>query len=201
MTAIASAGRVGRTGGFTLVEVMAAILVFGVGLLGIVALHIVARKGNTSAQNLTAATSIAEHWMERLDTESTMWNSGPGDLTSTAAPMMSALGAGVSTVGSSTGWVAPPENPLLNREMRQADVDSSSGALLSPGDYCTQYRLTTLVADQLLRAEVRITWWKEGVQRPSNWASCPAPSGAGGNPDITKLHMVTLSSTIWRNGL
>ncbi len=190
-----------RPTGFTLVEVMAAILIFGVGLLGIMALHIVARKGNTDAQNLTAATTIAEHWMERLDTESVMWNGDPADLTATATPMMNALGAGSSTVGASTGWVSPPENPLLNREMHQSQTDSTSGELLSPGDYCTQYRLTTLVGDQLLRSEVRVMWWRDGVQRPANWASCPPPPGAGGNPDISKLHMVTLSSTVWRNSL
>jgi type IV pilus modification protein PilV len=57
-----------RQDGFTLIEVMVALLIFGIGLLGIMALHVVARKGNNDAQNVSAATEICEHWMERLRT-------------------------------------------------------------------------------------------------------------------------------------
>jgi hypothetical protein len=179
---------------------MTALLLFGIGLLGIMALHVLARKGNNDAQAVTAASSIGEFWMERLRTESTMWNVGPSDLTATAAPMLSNIGGGVSTAGATTGWIAPPGNPLLSRDTQEREI-VTGGTPTPSGEYCTQYRLTTLIPDQVLRAEVRIMWWKEGVARPSNWNTCPAPTGPGGNPDITQLHVIALSSTLWRNPL
>lgn len=191
------------TSGFTLVEVMAALLIFGVGLLGIMALHVVARKGNADSQNVTAATAISEHWMERLRTESKMWFQGPSDITSDATPLLSQAGIDVTTPGAVTSWTSPPFNPLLDREMNEAELNPSDGSLLTAGDFCTQYRLATLVPNRVLRAEVRVMWWREGVSRPADWATCPPPptSSDGKQPDPTKMHLVTMSSTIWRNSL
>ena len=186
--------------GFTMAEVMMALLILGIGLLGIMALHIVVRKGNTEAQNVTSATVIAEHWMERLRTESTMWNTGPSDLRPDSTPMLYALGGGTTTSGATTGWISHPNNPLLTRTMEESST--GGGASAQPlGEFCTQYRVTTLVPDQVLRAEVRVMWWRDGVARPSNWRECPAPTGPGGDPDIKTMHMVALSSTLWRNPL
>jgi prepilin-type N-terminal cleavage/methylation domain-containing protein len=190
-----------RERGFTLIEVMAALLIFGIGLLGIMALHIVARKGNNDAQDVTAATVVAEHWMERLRTESTMWNYGSADLTVTRTPMLSPLGAGADTTGATTGWIPPPQNPLLTRTSEESVRTETDGTEIPMGEYCTEYRVTTLIPNQVLRAEVRVMWWKEDVARPVNWNTCPPPPGSGGNPDITLQHVVTLSSTLWRNPL
>lgn len=187
--------------GFTLIEIMAALLIFGIGLLGIMALHIVARKGNNDSQDVTAATSVAEFWMERMRSESTMWNYNSSDLTVTRTPMLSPLGAGADVAGATTGWIAPPGNPLLTRTTQESVLVESDGTEIPMGEYCSQYRVTTLIPDQVLRAEVRIMWWKEGVPRPTNWSTCPAPPGVGGNPDITQQHVIVLSSTLWRNPL
>jgi prepilin-type N-terminal cleavage/methylation domain-containing protein len=187
-----------RQDGFTLVEVMVALLIFGIGLLGIMALHVVARKGNNDAQNVSAATEICEHWMERLRTESTMWQTGASDLSSSETPMLEPQAPGIMTQGANTGWLPPPDNPLLNKTLEERTT-VSGGSAIPIGEYCTQYRITTLIPGEVLRAEVRVTWWKEGAKRPANWNTCPAHTGAGGHPDITKSHLVTLSSTLWRN--
>ncbi len=187
-----------RQRGFTLIEVMVALLIFGIGLLGIMALHVVARKGNNDAQNVSAATVISEHWMERLRTESTMWQTGATDLAASETPMLAPMAPGIMTPGATTGWIAPPDNPLLNKTLEERTT-ISGGSAIPIGEYCTQYRVTTLIPGEVLRAEVRVTWWKEDVPRPVNWNTCPGHTGAGGNPDITKSHVVSLSSTLWRN--
>jgi Tfp pilus assembly protein PilV len=187
-----------------MVEIMASLLIFGVGLLGIMALHVVARKGNADSQNVTAATAIAEHWMERLQTESVMWYAGQSDITTSSTPMLANSGISVGTPNAVTNWVSPPDNPLLNRELNEASTDATSGALVTPGEYCTQYRIATLVPDRVLRVEVRVMWWKEGVSRPANWASCPMPpvnASTGQRPDPTQMHLISMSSTLWRNSL
>ncbi len=183
---------------FTLIEVMVALLIFGIGLLGIMALHVVARKGNNEAQNVSAATVIGEHWMERLRTETTMWQTGASDLAASETPMLAPVAPGIMTPGATTGWIAPPDNPLLNKTLEERTT-VSGGSAIPIGEYCTQYRVTTLIPGEVLRAEVRVTWWKENAPRPVNWNTCPTHSGAGGNPDITKSHVIALSSTLWRN--
>jgi len=188
-------------GGFTLMEVMVSLIVFLIGVLGIMALLIAARKGNNDSHSLTAATTIGEDWMETLRAESLMWNQGPADLTPTATPMLQALGGGVGTAGATTGWLPIPGNPLLARTGEERMITGSDGSLRPAGDYCVEYRLTTLIPDQVLRAEVRVMWWKESVTRPSGWETCPAPTGSGGNPDSTLQHLVSFSSTLWRNPL
>lgn len=203
MTGIRTRKKAGD-GGFTMVEVMAALLIFGVGLLGIMALHIVARKGNSDSQNVTVATAIAEHWMERLRTESTMWYQGQSDLTPTAAPMLNKSGIDVNTPGSVTAWTSPPSNPRLDRTLSEAQANPSDGTPLTPGEFCTQYRISTLAPNQVLRAEVRVMWWREGASRPANWATCPPPpinGTTGQQPDPTKMHLITMSTTLWRNTL
>jgi len=52
--------------GFTLVEVMIAILIFGVGLLAVASLQGVARKASYEAVQRTTATHLAESLLERM---------------------------------------------------------------------------------------------------------------------------------------
>jgi prepilin-type N-terminal cleavage/methylation domain-containing protein len=179
--------------GFTLIEVMAALLIFGIGLLGIMAMEIVSTKGNRDAHDLTVGTTIAEWWMERLRTESLMWTTSYTDLTAADAPMMFTLGSGIDTQGSTTGWVAPPNNPRYDKWLRTAV------AAADPGEFCTQVRLTTLVPNEIVRAEVRVMWYKNPHDRAAGWNVCPTGMlGGGGNPEITVVSSVTLSSALWR---
>jgi hypothetical protein len=173
---------------------MAALLIFGIGLLGIMAMEVVATRGNKDSHDLTVATTMAEWWMERLRMESLMWTEVPSNLTAAATPMIFPLGAagGTGNVGSTTGWISPPSNPRYDKWMR-------TRAATEPGEFCTQYRVTTLVQDELLRAEVRVMWWKNPSNRGAGWTACPTGMLNGpGNPDMTKVQNVTLSTVLWR---
>lgn len=187
--------------GFTLVEVLAALLLFGIGLLGMMAVEIVATKGNMEAQNVTTATTIAEWWMERLRIEALMWNTGPADINYTDTPLLYAGGSfRVDNPRDTTGWISvmaavPGNNPRYDKWMR---VAASSA---DPGEFCTQYRLTVLNPNELLRVEIRVMWWKMKTNRPAGWSSCPTGMLTGtGDPDITKVRSVILTSTLWRHG-
>jgi type IV pilus assembly protein PilV len=52
--------------GFSLVEVLMAMVIFAIGILGVAALQVSAVKGNTSAGNVTANTFIGEDRVENL---------------------------------------------------------------------------------------------------------------------------------------
>ena len=55
-----------RNGGFTLLEVMIALVVLSVGLLGLAALQLVAVKGNAFSSEMTYATMLAQQHAEIL---------------------------------------------------------------------------------------------------------------------------------------
>lgn len=52
--------------GFSLIEVLMAMTIFAIGILGVAALQMMSVKGNTSAGNLTANTFVGEDRVERL---------------------------------------------------------------------------------------------------------------------------------------
>ncbi|MFH1437402.1 MAG: hypothetical protein ABIJ56_16980 [Pseudomonadota bacterium] len=186
--------------GYTLVEVMAALLLFGVGLLGIMAMEVVATKGNRDSHDLTVATTMGEWWLERLHMESLMWNVSQNDFDANLTPMLLPHQVNMDTLGGTTDWVAPPgtrdgstpANPRYDKWMRSAATPGTAG------EFCAQYRLTTITVNELVRAEVRVMWWKN-PERPAGWAVCPTGMLNGADPDTSKVRSVTVTGMLWRH--
>ena len=186
--------------GYTLVEVMAALMLFGIGLLGIMAMEVVATKGNMDSHDLTVATTMGEWWLERLRMESLMWNNSANDLNVQDTPMLLPHQVDIPTPSGTTDWIKPPGttdgstplNPRYDKWMRAADN-------LTAGEFCMQYKLTTITANELVRAEVRVMWWKN-PSRPAGWTVCPTGMlGGSGNPDTLLVRSVTVSTMLWRH--
>jgi type IV pilus assembly protein PilV len=61
--------RARRSAGFTLIEVIVAIVLLGVGLMGLAALSTTVTRANVQSSSLTTATALAQERAERLRTE------------------------------------------------------------------------------------------------------------------------------------
>ena len=90
-----------RPRGFTLLEVLIAVLVFSIGLLGLAGLMVMSVKTNHSAYLRTQATFLAQSMADRMRANSmAIWT---GDYDSAAYPLT--LGTDACPIGTACGYV------------------------------------------------------------------------------------------------
>lgn len=192
--------------GFTVVELLMAIVVLSTVTFGIMAFERGIVRSNEQSRNLTAGMAVADYWMEHARTEALLWRTNAAtDLADAArTPMLNAVTDALLAVpGASTGWLdVPPAgaSPRFNRHLEEWTIGSPPA--VDVGEFCAQYRITVLTPapDELLRIEVRVLWYKVGVDRTADWAVCPSAGMlSGGLPNIEKVHMVQVASTLRRN--
>ena len=201
--ALRGRGEGGWRAGFTLIEVMAATAIMATGLLGIMAMQGAAVTANRRANEVTMATNLARRWQDRLRRDSYQWNypNASNSLTNLGNTWYLRL-----LVGSpATLWTVPVQPAGLAAYFESAAFDywGNDVTLASTSaHYCTAIRLTTLVVNELVRAEVRVWWYREGGVQPAAYASC----GSGGavstmGTDITNVHWVYMAQTLERHDL
>jgi type IV pilus assembly protein PilV len=146
--------------------------VLTLGMAGVIALQKVTLASNTNARNLSAATAIAQAWVERIRTDALQWNNpNLDDMDDTTWVKLQknaetwCVGGGQ---GQTKGWQIPTYSaPTLGTP--SADV---TGSNLYAGDasaaaFCTHVRFTRTYpappkTSRLLRVEVRTFWEKSG---------------------------------------
>lgn len=134
--------------GFTLIEVMLAVAVMLVGVLGIIQLQRSVFRANADARTTATATANTERWVGVLRRSALRWTD-------------SATVAGVpylEDVGS--GWVIPASDTAEPYGMDWYGVPTTTAADIR---YCTLIKLTWLTQDAAMRAEVITFWPKERV--------------------------------------
>ncbi len=197
--------------GFTLIEVLMSVAIFVTAGLGLLAFQETLMRSNTSANDITAATYIGEFWLERGRVESLLWNAntGAGALTVARTPLLAAVGANVAVPNFSTGWLVLPAmgatfavGAPLNRYLET--WPGPPGTTRDYAEFCVQYRATVLLPNEILRLEVRVLWFKPnaGLTRPTGTAAWTCPAAGmliGADPDLQKVNMIQLASTLWRN--
>ena len=155
--------------GYTLVELMMALALFTVGILGIVSLQKLMVVSTAHAKNVSVAERVAQSWASQLQLDSLGWQQS----------LM-----GVNWLGSvGTGWVRPAYvGGVINFGAAFDAVGNplSDGATdLARARYCAHLRLTSLYADAqptvgngMMRAEVRVFWLRDGEANISASGIC-----------------------------
>ncbi len=192
-------------GGYTLIEVMASMAVLGTGIMGILAMQGATVGANRRASELTTATNLARRWQERLRRDSLQWN-----YPSYGNPISNINNTWYFTpllTSTATGWVLPTQPSGLTAgtplESAAADWWGNDVAVGDASTYfCTHVRLTRLIADELVRADVRVWWFRQGGVRPTAYANCAnsADRDLMGS-DTTNVRWVYMTQTIDRHEL
>lgn len=147
-------GQRGRQRGYTLVELMMALALFAIAVVGIISMQKVTISSNAHAKNIAMAQRIAQAWAGQLEMDATEWRN--------------AFGTG--WLNDSNVWQRPAHiatrsfggafdalgNPLEDKDVAQAR-------------FCTHVRMAWLYppamdvgGNGMLRAEIRVFWLKDG---------------------------------------
>ncbi len=167
--------RSSSTRGYTAVELLMAISVFGIGVAGIISMEKVTSAANQDAKNLAIATHIAESWLDMLATDAVSWNhpspnNGNSDLSDTIW-----LNNVVSNAGANS-WFLPAYNSTLGFGPGFDALGNPTNTTTSTANaqFCTHLRLSWLYqpannatsGNGLIRAEVRVFWLRDGQATP-----------------------------------
>jgi prepilin-type N-terminal cleavage/methylation domain-containing protein len=164
--------------GFTLIEVLIALLVFMVAMLGLVALQRASISGANIGREQTAAVNLARYVMTWLESEAATWPiADPGATPSEVGfPLLS---RGISTADT---W-----QTLSSTDVRfDAHLEHSGTPLytasVDTAQYCVHYRVKPLgnPDDQVAyQVWVRVTWPKWGQYGGTTWKNCASRALAG----------------------
>jgi hypothetical protein len=183
------------------------LLIFSIGVTGVIAMQKVTVTSNQHAKDLAIATQIAQAWMDQLHADAIAWNH-PSVFQTTDDLDQTAWIKNVSRTNKD--WVLPAY--VEERRFGPAfDVQGNPVNGTGPNvKYCTHLRLSwlyqpnsagaTLTGNGLIRAEVRVFWLRDGRAWPNNKSICDAtqlPATVGS--DVSRYHFVYNVSAVREN--
>lgn len=161
-----------RARGFTLLEVMMALTILAIGMLGIVALQAATVGSTQDASQFSVANAVARTWVQRLQRDAQRWNhpsafKASDDIADTAWLQL------VTT--SANRWVRPNASALEPNaspafDKNGDDIPLSDTVRSVDAVYCTHVRLRQMYPD-LIKAEVRVFWKKRRLANGPLYAS------------------------------
>jgi hypothetical protein len=190
---------------------MVALSLLGIGITGILSMENAAILSNRRAQEMTIATNIARRWQERLRLDALLWNSPSSrssisDLGSDTTYLCQLVGCAGGSAAANQ-WIVPTppmgstESPAVDAFGNEVPVGSSRAK------YCVNVRYNWLRADTaarqgLMRAEVRVWWYREGATRNSTYENCGSRAAlATLGTDTGTLELVHVASVLTGNPL
>ncbi len=155
--------------GYTAVELLMAISIFGIGVAGIISMEKVTSVTNAHAKNLAIATHIAESWLDMLSLDGSAWTAPSTNTYATGFYGNTTwLKKTISNANTANNWFLPDYSPtLLFGPAFDALGDPVNPTGTTPIAFCAHLRLSWLYqptnnGNGLIRAEVRVFWLREG---------------------------------------
>jgi len=166
-----------RERGFTLIEVLMALLVFMIAMLGLVAMQRASISGANSGREQTAAVNVARFVMTWLENEAASWPLADTTATPPTAqfPLLNEALSDTTSFHSIANQNTLRFDPYLETS---ATTTSSYGAgAVDTAPFCVGYRVEPLGGtDQedrvAYRVWVRVTWPRWGEYGGDNWNKC-----------------------------
>jgi prepilin-type N-terminal cleavage/methylation domain-containing protein len=163
MSGLHAHGQRRRQRGYTLVELMMALALFTVAVLGIIAMQKITVTSNAHAKNVAMAQRIAQSWAGQLEMDGTEWRTaafGSGWLNADNVWRRPAYIAARSFGGAFDAL----GNPLADGDVARAH-------------FCTHVRMASLYpagsGNGMLRAEIRVFWLRDDeAPLDSNLSMC-----------------------------
>lgn len=157
--------RATRRRGFTIIEVLVAVIITAIGFAAIFSLQIGSMQGNIEARELAAATNLAERSVARLRSEAYMWTRGlrpPANITPNLA-----LAPGQ--------WHTLTPDPVDHNGRPHTSDDADIGSPLARQRFCIHYWLGPRdpAMDGIIRMQVRVVWPVASLDRSSLSLVCP----------------------------
>lgn len=189
--------------GFTLIEVLMALLVFTVAMLGLVALQRASVSGASMGREHTAAVNLARYVMTWLENEAAAW---PLADTTPAPASLPLLNQALDLADDEEGgdWLALSDDAADTRfdtHLEHSGTPLHEGPL-DTAMYCVHYRVKPLgdVDDPVAyQVWVRVTWQKSKQYPGAGWTNCEARRTAGADPAVIgAFNVVELSNVVTR---
>lgn len=190
--------------GQSVIEVMVAISLLAIASTGVFALQKVAITGNSRAKDLAVASQVGRTWLERLRADASGWN-----YPAPSHPSVQCSGGTAGCIGSTT-WLKGVSTP--NVWFKPANVSGRGGAgfdalgndvadtLIGTATYCAHVRLAWMYPNELIRAEVRVFWLKQGGDGPLGGTFCaeadPAVLGSAANDPLGRYHFAYFATSV-----
>lgn len=193
--------------GFSLMELLMVIVITTIGFLALINMQVGTLHAANESRSMMDAVNMAEHFIETLKSESIAWN---GDAASTilqgglAGQFPHLRYVGNATLNGGSGWIEGYRSTETDRRVgplgnADATWDAGISNEVNPNlnrRFCLHYRLTWLVPDYLVRADVRVLWMRDEAQI-SLYQSCGV--GTQMHEDLSNVGSITVPATIMRN--
>jgi prepilin-type N-terminal cleavage/methylation domain-containing protein len=215
-----------RDRGYSLIEVLVVIAVTTVGFLALISLQTSILRANENAWNTTGAVALARHIHETIRLEALQWyndsNDGLGGVAQDRFRYLKALKGVMVGPGQDTGWLDVGRDAMgVTGDFQQVNQIGfqpayDAGALQEVRNdrsqrFCVRYRLTWVVPNYLLRADVRVLWPRtepvgavRTVGDSRNYDACPMDGGTVDVPDgmmvaLQDVNSLVIPATVMRN--
>lgn len=203
---------------FTLIEVLATMVVLIIGLGAMFITNLATSHAQSNVRDMIYAVNLAQLTLNDLKLEALEWTTKPSQgLNQTKLKRLYPLSSVGTTPGLGTSWMVAFTGPsghgttvgpaggdvASNYAGNTATYDDGIANEFPPTmmqRYCVWYRLTWVIPNYAIRADVRVAWPKESTLSSNNFTSyqsCPTSMVT----DINSVNFITLSTTINRSSL